>query len=341
MSSCGRSLLDDWCTQAHADLALNLRRLNLRRGPYHILYTEFPMSYGQLVIGPPGSGKTTYCAGLQQYCKAIGRPCAVINLDPANDDPKYECNVDIKDLVTLENVQEELNLGPNGGLIFCMDYLEENIDWLQEHISELEKEDSYLIFDLPGQIELFTCHDSLVKVIRSMTEGWGLRLASVQLVDSHLCAEPTKYLSAMVVSLSTMLHLGLPHVNVLSKVDMLRQYGELDFQPSYFLRPNNLQHLSHSVQQHMHPKFGRATESLCDLLEDYGIVGFAPLAVEDTESMAYVVRLADKANGFAFSGAPTATITSMQGRVNILDTEDPEDIWERIEERANSQVSKP
>jgi hypothetical protein len=29
------------------------------------------------------------------------------------------------------------------------------------------------------------------------------------------------------LSLSTMLHLELPHVNVLSKIDLVRQYGKL------------------------------------------------------------------------------------------------------------------
>lgn len=29
--------------------------------------------FGQVVLGPPGSGKTTYCAGLLQFFAAIGR----------------------------------------------------------------------------------------------------------------------------------------------------------------------------------------------------------------------------------------------------------------------------
>ena len=29
--------------------------------------------FGQLVIGPPGSGKTTYCNGMQQYLLSLGR----------------------------------------------------------------------------------------------------------------------------------------------------------------------------------------------------------------------------------------------------------------------------
>ena len=43
--------------------------------------------YGQIVIGAPGSGKTTYCDGMQQYLNLLGRDCHVINLDPANEVP--------------------------------------------------------------------------------------------------------------------------------------------------------------------------------------------------------------------------------------------------------------
>ena len=73
------------------------------------------MPFGQLVIGPAGSGKTTYCNGMQQYLTLTGRKTAVINLDPANDSLPYDCDVDISDLVSLAEVQESLKLGPNGG----------------------------------------------------------------------------------------------------------------------------------------------------------------------------------------------------------------------------------
>ncbi len=73
------------------------------------------MPFGQLVIGPPGSGKTTYCHGMQQYLSLLGRKAAVVNLDPANDALPYECAVDVGELVSLEAVMERMSLGPNGG----------------------------------------------------------------------------------------------------------------------------------------------------------------------------------------------------------------------------------
>lgn len=117
------------------------------------------MPFAQIVVGPPGSGKSTFCNGMQQFMSAIGRKCSVVNLDPANDQTSYPCPLDVRKLLTLEEIMADDSLGPNGAVLYALEELEHNLDWLQEGLQGL-KED-YVLFDCPGQVELFTHHSSL------------------------------------------------------------------------------------------------------------------------------------------------------------------------------------
>jgi hypothetical protein len=53
----------------------------------------------------------------------LKRNILICNLDPAAEHFSYRCDIDIRDLIMLDDVMEEMQLGPNGGLIFCMEYL--------------------------------------------------------------------------------------------------------------------------------------------------------------------------------------------------------------------------
>lgn len=54
-----------------------------------------------------------------------------------------------------------------------------------------------------------------------------VQLTAVHFVDAHRCCDPGKYVIALPLSLSTMLHLELPHINVLCKIDVIESYGKL------------------------------------------------------------------------------------------------------------------
>ena len=52
-------------------------------------------------------------------------------------------------------------------------------------------------------------------------QQWNFRLCGVFLLDSQFLVDASKYFSGILVALSTMMSLELPHVNVLSKMDLV------------------------------------------------------------------------------------------------------------------------
>lgn len=99
----------------------------------------------------------------------------------------------MRDLVSLEDVMEEMELGPNGGLIFCMEYLIDNVDWLNDELEQLGN-DSYVIFDCPGQIELFS-HVPVMRTLVNELQRMDFAVAGVYLLDAQFMVDPTKYMS--------------------------------------------------------------------------------------------------------------------------------------------------
>ncbi|KZT61761.1 hypothetical protein CALCODRAFT_522661 [Calocera cornea HHB12733] len=286
------------------------------------------MPFGEIVIGSPGSGKSTYaygkyqvrpsspsvpppCSPRPQLCTALERPIAIVNLDPANEALPYPCAVSISELISLQSVMDQYGLGPNGALIYCMEYLEKNFDWLEERLAELDQA-AWVVFDIAGQVELSTNHDSLKRIVERL-QKLNYRLAAVHLCDAHYVTDASKYISVLLLSLRTMLQLELPHVNVLSKVDLITQYGDLAFNLDYYTEVQDLSYLEHALNsQPGGSKFASLNRAICDLVEDFGLVGFETLAVEDKTSMLRLLRVVDKATGYVFAPPPGAHSSSSE-----------------------------
>ena len=110
---------------------------------------------------------------------------------------------------------EELKFGPNGGLVFAMEFLLENQEWLEEALGE--NEDDYILFDCPGQIELYT-HMPVMRRLVDTLQAWNFRICGIFVLDCHFMVDGNKFISGAMAALSVMVNLELPHVNVLSKV---------------------------------------------------------------------------------------------------------------------------
>lgn len=155
---------------------------------------------------------------MRQHCENLKRTVHVVNLDPAADQFKYPASIDIRELISIDDVMEELHYGPNGGLVYCMEYLSDNLAWLRDQLGEYE--DDYLLIDCPGQLELYSHVAVMPKLVHELRK-WGYNMCAVYLLDSQFISDSAKFMSGVLLCLSAMLHLELPHVNVLSKLDLV------------------------------------------------------------------------------------------------------------------------
>ncbi|KAK9814787.1 hypothetical protein WJX72_011474 [[Myrmecia] bisecta] len=247
------------------------------------------MRFAQLVIGPAGSGKSTFCDQFRQHCEAIGRSVHIVNLDPAAEQFRYPVSIDVRDLITLDDVMEELKLGPNGGLLYCMEYLEENLDdWLGEEL-EGYGDDDYLLFDCPGQIELYS-HVSVFRTFVEYMQRQGWNMCAVYCLDSQFVTEVPKFVAGALQALSAMVLLELPHVNVLTKVDLIRDKEYVN----QFLMPD-AKLLLDELGASTGPAFERLNRAVASLVDDYSMVSFMPLDIDDEDSIGDVVQQIDMA----------------------------------------------
>lgn len=71
-------------------------------------------------------------------------------------------------------------------------YLLKNSEWLKEELGDMD--DDYILFDCPGQIELYT-HMNTMKELVDLLEKWGFRMCAVFLMDAQFMVDGAKFIS--------------------------------------------------------------------------------------------------------------------------------------------------
>ncbi|KAI5955023.1 hypothetical protein KGF54_001584 [Candida jiufengensis] len=244
---------------------------------------------GVLVMGPAGVGKSTFCNSIISHMQSIGRRAHIVNLDPAAEPTEFEFTIDIRDLISLQDVMEEMDLGPNGGLVYCFEYLLQNLDWLDDEIGDYN--DEYLIFDMPGQIELYTHIPVMPTIIQHLKQALNFNLCACYLLESPFIIDSSKFFSGTLSAMSAMILLELPHINILSKVDLIKDEVSQK-KLKQFLNPDP--YLLAKEEDEINPKYKKLTTAIANLIDDFGMVQYLPLdCSKDSKSVEHILSYID------------------------------------------------
>lgn len=129
--------------------------------------------------------------------------------------------------------------------------------------------------------------------------------------------------------------MDLSHLNVLTKIDKISSYGSLPFNLDYYTEVQDLSyllpHLASENPAMRHPRFDGLNNAVVELIEDFGLVGFETLAVEDKKSMMTLLQAIDRAGGYTFGGAEGANDTvwqvAMREGMNGMTIGDVQERW--------------
>uniref|UniRef100_A0A672NH93 GPN-loop GTPase 3 n=1 Tax=Sinocyclocheilus grahami TaxID=75366 RepID=A0A672NH93_SINGR len=170
----------------------------------------------------------------------------------------------IRELIQVDDVMEDdsLRFGPNGGLIFCMEYFANTFDWLEESLGHVE--DDYILFDYPGQIELYT-HLPVMKQLVEQLQQWEFRVCG--------------FISGVMAALSAMVTLEISQVNIMTKMDLLSPKAKKEIEK--YLDPD------------MKEKFRKLTKAICGLGKRHSMVRFLPFDRTDEEGINIVLQHID------------------------------------------------
>ena len=138
----------------------------------------------------------------------------------------------------------------------------------------------------------------------------GCSIAAVYLLDSQFVTDGAKFIAGCMAALAAMMQLELPHVNVLSKMDLLKEKRstvercvalwrndslctDSPVSPS-FLQPD-MDVFARELSASMAPRYRRLNEAVASLIDDYSMVSFVPLDVTKEDSIADLLQVIDSA----------------------------------------------
>jgi len=186
----------------------------------------------------------------------------IVNLDPGADWLPYKPDVDVREYVTVEDVMERYNLGPNGAIIAATDLLAVDAEKIKDEIESLKAD--FAIIDTPGQLELFAFRSAGEHIAKTLISGGGA--VSLFLIDVVFASKPSSLVSMLLLSYSVRFRLLMPQILVLTKCDMVDK-NTLEYVLHLMENP---QELANVVSSELKGLYRQMSERICQLLEEIG-----------------------------------------------------------------------
>ncbi|SMD30490.1 ATP/GTP-binding protein [Picrophilus oshimae] len=168
------------------------------------------------IAGPAGTGKSTFAGAFNDWLISQGFDSIIVNLDPGSDFMPYNPEIDIKEKISLNDIMSNYSLGPNGAQIVAADMILENINYIKEKLENYP--DYYVIFDTPGQIELFSFRPSSPYLVKALTNNKAM-IAFVS--DAVVSSMPSGYISEKMLYASLYSRFYVPMLFILNKIDLI------------------------------------------------------------------------------------------------------------------------
>jgi len=189
-----------------------------------------------------------------------GLDAITVNLDPGAENLPYDPDVDIRDWISLKEVMESYGLGPNGAQIACADMLAINTSDIKESIESFKTD--YVLMDTPGQLELFVFREAGKYLVRFLNPN---RSMITYLLDPALAKTASGFISQLLLSFNTNFRLGQPHMNILSKSDLL-----VDDELSQIKRwSEEIYELEFSLQKEDPSIYREMSENILKIIENF------------------------------------------------------------------------
>lgn len=197
-------------------------------------------------------------------------------------------------------------------------FLLENLDFLTEAIDPLTEE-YLIIIDMPGQIELYTHIPVVPTLVKHLTRFGALNvnLCAAYLLESTFIVDRAKYFAGTLSAMSAMIMLEVPHVNILSKMDLLKgtvskKQLKRFINPDTSLLDDDPSDTNTAVVSALNRgadpssadsvmaggSFKRLNRAVAQLIDDFSMVSFLQLDVQDEDSVGAILSYIDDAIQF-------------------------------------------